>query len=66
MAIDFCNYLKYTQLYVKIKSIKKNKEMPYEEKVAFFNQIDHQLYSEVNTKLFEKIVNMFDLVCTNE
>ena len=46
-----------------IKSIKKNKTKPYEEKAAFFEGIDHRLYSEVNTELFKKIVKMFDSVC---
>lgn len=47
----------------KLKSIKKDKTMPYEEKVAVFDGIDHRLYSEVNAELFEKIVKMFDSVC---
>ena len=46
-----------------IKSVKKSKTMTYEEKVAFFDGIDHRLYSEVNAELFEKIVAMFDSVC---
>lgn len=47
----------------KLKSIKKDKTMPYEEKVAVLDGIDHRLYSEVNAELFEKIVKMFDSVC---
>ena len=47
----------------KIKSVKKSKTMSYEEKVAFFEGIDHRLYSEVNEELFEKIIKMFDSVC---
>lgn len=50
-------------LEAEIKSVKKSKTMPYEEKVAFFNGIDHRLYSEVNPELFEKIVKMFDSAC---
>ena len=46
-----------------IKSVKKDKAMPYEEKTAFFDGIDHRLYSEVNEELFEKIIKMFDSVC---
>ena len=46
-----------------IKSVKKNKTMSYEEKVRFFEGIDHTLYSEVNPELFGMIVNMFDSVC---
>lgn len=47
----------------KIKSVKKSKTMSYEEKVAFFDGIDHRLYSEVNAELFQKIVKMFDSAC---
>lgn len=50
-------------LETQINSVKKNKDMPYEEKVAFFEGIDHRLYSEVNEELFGKIVEMFDSVC---
>ena len=46
-----------------IKSVKKNKDMTYAEKVEFFNGIDHRLYSEVNAELFGKIVKMFDGAC---
>ena len=52
-----------TSLESKIKEVKKSKTMSYEEKVAFFEGIDHRLYSEVNFELFEKIVEMFDSVC---
>ena len=53
-----------SELESEIKSVKKSKTMSYEEKVAFFDGIDHQLYSEVNEELLEKIVKMFDSVCT--
>lgn len=46
-----------------IKAVKKSKTMSYEEKVAFFEGIDHRLYSEVNKELFEKIVQTFNSVC---
>ncbi|MCH5351734.1 MAG: alpha/beta fold hydrolase [Clostridiales bacterium] len=46
-----------------IKAVKKNKSMSYDEKVAYFNTIDHRLYSEVNGELFDKIVAMFDRAC---
>ena len=46
----------------KIKAVKKDKDMPYEEKVAFFDTIDHRLYSEVNAELMKKIVKRFDTV----
>ena len=46
-----------------MKSVKKSKSMPDEQKIAFFDGIDHRLYSEVNAELFEKIVEMFDSVC---
>ena len=52
-----------TELQSQIKSVKKNKTMSYEEKVAFFEGIDHRLYSEVNAELFGKIVKMFDAAC---
>lgn len=52
-----------SELEAEIKSVKKSKTMTYEEKAAFFNGIDHRLYSEVNAELFEKIVTMFDGVC---
>ena len=52
-----------SRLEKEIKSIKKSKDMSYEEKVAFFDGIDHRLYSEVNGELFGKIVEMFDSVC---
>ena len=47
----------------KIKSVQKDKTIPYEAKAAFCEGIDHQLYSEVNSELFQKIVKMFDSVC---
>ena len=50
-------------LKAQIKSVKKNRDMSYEEKAAFFAGIDHQLYSQVNAELFEKIVTMFDSAC---
>ena len=46
-----------------IKRVKKDKTMSYEEKAAFFEGIDHRLYSEINEELFEKIIKMFDSVC---
>ena len=53
------------ELESKIKSVKKSKTMSYEEKAAFFGEIDHRLYSEVNEELFEKIVKMFDSACVS-
>ena len=58
---EACKY--QSSLEAEIKSVKKSKTMTYEEKVAFFDGIDHRLYSEVNAELFEKIVKMFDSVC---
>ena len=52
-------------LEAEIKSVQKSKNMTYEEKVTFFNGIDHRLYSEVNEELFDKIVKMFDSVCAS-
>ena len=49
----------------KIKSVKKDKTMSYEEKAEFFSGIDHRLYSEVNQELFDKIIAMFDSVCVS-
>lgn len=46
-----------------IKLVKKNKSMSYEDKVAFFNGIDHRLYSEVNLDLLDRIATIFDSVC---
>ncbi|MCH5158134.1 MAG: alpha/beta fold hydrolase [Clostridiales bacterium] len=46
-----------------IKAVNKSKSMSYKEKVAFFDTIDHRLYSEVNGELFGKIVKMFDRAC---
>ena len=48
-----------------IKSLKKDKAKSREEKAAFFEKIDHRLYSEVNQELFDKIVKMFDSVCVS-
>ncbi len=48
-----------------IKSVKKSKTLSYAEKTAFFERIDHNLYSEVNADLFDAIVKMFDSVCVS-
>ena len=55
----------YSILKPEIKSVKKDKTMSYEQKVEFFNGIDHRLYSEINEELFGKIVEMFDSVCAS-
>ena len=58
---DSCEY--QSSVDGEMKAVKKDKNLSYEEKVDFFQTINHRLYSEVNGELFEKIVKMFDGAC---
>lgn len=39
---------------------KKGDKLTYEEKQAFYSTVDNFKYSQVNTELLDKIINMFD------
>lgn len=45
-----------------LKRLKKElgRELTYEERTEFCNNIDHTLYSEVNTEMMQEILNMFN------
>lgn len=45
-----------------LKRMKKeyDRELTEEEKIEFCKKVDHALYSEVNTEMMQKIVNMFN------
>ena len=44
---------------------KKGKSFTPEDEAAFVSGIDHDLYSAINTELFEMAVRMFDQACTD-
>ncbi len=45
-----------------LKALKKakGKKLTIDEKAAYYRNVDHRLYSEVNEKLLSKIIEMFD------
>lgn len=49
------------QIEKELKQLKKeyNRELTQEEKAEFCKQVDHALYSEVNTEMMQAIVDMF-------
>ncbi len=45
---------------LKLLAFQKGRELTYEEKAAYYQTVDHALYSEVNEDLMKEIVALFD------
>ncbi len=45
---------------LKLKAMQKGKPLTDEEKAEYYKTVDHELYSEVNEELMERIVDLFN------
>jgi hypothetical protein len=63
-SVESAVYQDVVKSKLKLLEIEKGAKLTYEEKVAFYKTVDHELYSQVNEELFKIILDTFDKAIT--
>ena len=59
-SIESYIYQQEVKSELKYKEFEKGTELTDKEKQAFYKEVDHKLYSEINKELFDLIIKMFN------